>query len=70
MELAENLQPKIVVAENVSGILKGNARDYARKILTAFDKAGYLVQEFKLDSSQMEVPQKGNVFSLLQFVKT
>ncbi|MCH4829438.1 DNA cytosine methyltransferase [Flavobacterium columnare] len=58
IELAENLQPKIVVAENVSGILKGNARDYARKILTAFDKAGYLVQEFKLDSSQMEVPQK------------
>lgn len=58
IELAEKLQPKIVVAENVSGILKGNARDYVRKILTAFDKAGYLVQEFELDSSQMEVPQK------------
>ncbi|WP_324712125.1 DNA cytosine methyltransferase [Flavobacterium columnare] len=46
------------MAENVLGILKGNARDYVRKILTAFDKAGYLVQEFELDSSQMEVPQK------------
>jgi DNA (cytosine-5)-methyltransferase 1 len=58
IELAERLQPKIVVAENVAGILKGNARDYVRKILAAFDKAGYLVQEFELDSSQMEVPQR------------
>lgn len=58
IELAEKLQPKIVVAENVSGILKGRARDYVRKILIAFDKAGYLVQEFELDSSQMEVPQR------------
>lgn len=58
IELAEKLQPKVVIAENVSGILKGNARDYVRKILTAFDKAGYLVQEFELDSSQMEVPQR------------
>lgn len=58
IELAEKLQPKVVIAENVSGILKGNARDYVRKIITAFDKAGYLVQEYELDSSQMEVPQK------------
>ena len=58
IDLAEKLQPKIVVGENVSGILKGNARDYARKILAAFDKAGYLVHEFELDSSQMEVPQR------------
>lgn len=58
IDLAEKLQPKAAVAENVSGILKGNARDYVRKILVAFDKAGYLVQEFELDSSQMEVPQR------------
>lgn len=58
IDLAEKLQPKVVVAENVTGILKGNARDYVRKLITAFDKAGYLVQEFELDSSQMDVPQK------------
>jgi len=58
IDLAEKLQPKVVVAENVSGILKGNAREYVRKILKAFDAAGYLVQEFELDSSQMEVPQR------------
>jgi len=58
IELAEKLQPKVVVAENVAGILKGNARDYVRKIITSFDNAGYLVKEFELDSSQMEVPQR------------
>lgn len=58
IDLAEKLQPKIVIGENVTGILKGNARDYARRILKAFDGAGYLVQEFELDSSQMEVPQR------------
>jgi len=58
IDLAEKLQPKVVVAENVSGILKGNARNYVRKIIVAFDKAGYLVKEFELNSSQMEVPQR------------
>lgn len=58
IDLAKKLQPKVVVAENVTGILKGNARDYVRKVITEFDKAGYLVQEFELDSSQMGVPQK------------
>ena len=58
IDLAEKLQPKIVVAENVTGILKGNARDYVRRIMAAFGKAGYLMQEFELDSSQMGVPQK------------
>lgn len=58
IDLAKKLQPKVVVAENVTGILKGNARDYVRKVINEFDKAGYLVQEFELDSSQMGVPQK------------
>jgi DNA (cytosine-5)-methyltransferase 1 len=58
IDLAQKLQPKVVIAKNVTGILKGNARDYVRKIISAFDLAGYLVQEFELDSSQMGVPQR------------
>ncbi|WP_417365922.1 DNA cytosine methyltransferase [Flavobacterium beibuense] len=58
IDLAEKLQPKVVIGENVSGILKGNARDYARRILEAFDAAGYLVHEYTLDGSQMELPQR------------
>lgn len=63
IDLAKRLQPKVVIAENVLGIMRGNAREYVRKILKEFDKAGYLVKEFELDSSQMEVPQRrGRVF--------
>lgn len=58
IDLADRLRPKVVIAENVSGILKGNARDYVRRIITAFDKAGYLIKEFELNSAQMEVPQR------------
>ena len=58
IDLAERLQPKVVVAENVMGILRGGARDYVRKIITSFDKAGYIVKEFELDSSRMGVPQR------------
>lgn len=58
IDLAEKLQPKMVIGENVTGMLKGNARQYVRNVLKAFDKAGYQVQEYVLDSSQMEVPQR------------
>ncbi len=58
IDLAERLRPKVVIAENVTGILKGNARDYVRNILAAFERTGYLVREYELDSSQMGVPQK------------
>lgn len=44
IDLAKKLQPKVVIAENVKGILLGKAKDYAKKILTSFDAAGYIVQ--------------------------
>lgn len=58
IELAEKLQPKIVIAENVKGILMGEAKEYVRKILTDFDKAGYVVKEFCLNANRMGIPQK------------
>lgn len=58
IDLAERLQPKVAIAENVSGLLKGRARGYAKNILVAFDKAGYQVKEFLLNSFRMGVPQK------------
>ncbi|CAA0254026.1 DNA (cytosine-5-)-methyltransferase [Tenacibaculum maritimum] len=58
IELASILKPKITIAENVTGLLKGNAKSYAKKILIAYDKAGYQVKEFVLNSSRMGVPQK------------
>jgi DNA (cytosine-5)-methyltransferase 1 len=58
IDLAEKLQPKIVMAENVTGILKGDARDYVWAIRQAFDKAGYHVEHWTLDASKMGVPQR------------
>jgi DNA (cytosine-5)-methyltransferase 1 len=58
IDLAEKLQPKIVIAENVKGLLQGEAKMYVNKINEAFDKAGFYVQHFLLDSSKMGVPQK------------
>jgi DNA (cytosine-5)-methyltransferase 1 len=56
--LAKMLQPKIVLAENVKGLIQGNAKLYVKKIFKAFDEAGYNVQLFLLNAASMGVPQK------------
>jgi DNA (cytosine-5)-methyltransferase 1 len=58
IDLAKELQPKVVVAENVKGLLLGNAKQYVIKIYEAFDKAGYYVQHWLLDASKMGIPQR------------
>lgn len=56
--LAKELQPKVVIAENVKGLLLGKAISYVAQIYKEFDKAGYYCQHFLLDASKMGVPQK------------
>ena len=58
IDLAQELQPKVVVAENVKGLLMGAAKKYVIKTYEAFDKAGYYCQYFLLDASKMGAPQK------------
>jgi len=58
IDLAKRLQPKIVIAENVKGLLLGEAKGYVNRILLAFDKAGYYVRYDLLDASKMGVPQR------------
>jgi DNA (cytosine-5)-methyltransferase 1 len=58
IDLAKKLQPKVVIAENVKGMLIGNAIEYVRKIYDAFDKAGYYCQHWLLDGQNMGVPQR------------
>jgi DNA (cytosine-5)-methyltransferase 1 len=58
IDLAERLRPKVVVAENVKGMLLGEAQKYVDAVLTAFDKAGYFVDFTLLDASNMGVPQR------------
>lgn len=58
IDLGKELQPKIIVAENVEGLLLGNAKKYVIKIYSELDKAGYVVQHFLLNAKKMGVPQK------------
>lgn len=58
IDLAKRLQPKVVVAENVKGLLLGEAKAYVGKIYRAFEKAGYCVQHWLFDASTMGVPQR------------
>lgn len=56
--LAKKLQPKVVLAENVKGLIQGNAKSYVRRIKAGFEDAGYKVQLFLLNAASMGVPQK------------
>jgi len=58
IRIAGKLRPRVVVAENVSGLIKGNARGYVNEIFKAFSDAGYDVQLFLLNAAYMGVPQK------------
>jgi DNA (cytosine-5)-methyltransferase 1 len=52
------LQPKCFLLENVSGLVKGNAKSYAKRIVQYMEQNGYVVQVFLLNAAQMGVPQK------------
>ena len=58
IDLAKELQPKVVVAENVKGLLQGNAIEYVKEIYKQFDASGYYCQHWLLDASRMGVPQR------------
>lgn len=60
IDLAKELQPKVVVAENVSGLMMGAAKEYVKKIYVAFQEAGYelKIEPYLLDASTMGVPQR------------
>jgi DNA (cytosine-5)-methyltransferase 1 len=55
---AKKLNPKVVVAENVKGLIQGNARGYVKQIFKGFKDAGYTCQLFLLNAAAMGVPQK------------
>jgi DNA (cytosine-5)-methyltransferase 1 len=52
------LRPKCFLLENVSGIIKGNAKSYSRRIVEYLTENGYTVQVFCLNAATMGVPQK------------
>ena len=69
IDLAKELKPKVVVAENVKGLMFGNAIDYVRRIYSAFDDAGFTCEHFLLDSSEMGIPQRRERVFFIAFRK-
>ena len=58
INVAARLRPRVVIAENVKGLITGNAKGWVNRIVKAFDDAGYKVQIFLFNASCMGVPQK------------
>lgn len=58
LDTVEKLKPKIVIAENVTGIVMGNAKGYCNLIVKRFKEMGYDLQIFKLNAAIMDVPQQ------------
>lgn len=57
LETVAKLRPKIAVAENVTGLIGGNARGYVNEIIKGFRRLGYEVQIFQMNAAHMDVPQ-------------
>lgn len=58
LDFADVIKPKVIIAENVKGMLAGKAKVYTRNVMRRFDEIGYNVQLFLLNSASMGVPQK------------
>ena len=56
--LIRDVQPKVFVAENVSGLIKGTAKGYFKLILQELKSCGYKVEARLLDAQWLGVPQR------------
>jgi DNA (cytosine-5)-methyltransferase 1 len=58
--LIDEIDPKVIVAENVPGLISGVAQGYFKEIFAALEAAGrgYKVAARVLDASRLGVPQK------------
>lgn len=58
LDLVGRLKPRVAIAENVKGMLFGNARGYAKMIMARFKELGYRPQLFLLNAADCGVPQR------------
>lgn len=55
--LLDGLQPRVFIAENVSGLVKGKAKGYFKRIHAALAACGYRVEARMIDAQWCGVPQ-------------
>lgn len=58
LDLVARLQPKVAIAENVKGMLIGNAKGYTKLVMARFKEIGYRPQLFLVNAADCGVPQK------------
>ena len=58
IKAVKKLKPKVFVAENVKGLILGNAKGYVNQIIKELDSIGYRTQIFLLNAASMGVPQR------------
>ena len=58
MRLLTELQPKVFVMENVSGLVKGKMKPFFVEILTSLKACGYTVKARLMDAQYYGVPQR------------
>lgn len=58
LDLVEKLKPKVSIAENVKGLILGNAKGYVKMIFERYKEIGYNPQLFLVNSADCGVPQK------------
>jgi len=58
LALVEKLKPRVAIAENVKGMLIGNAKGYTKMVMDRFKEIGYRPQLFLLNAADCGVPQK------------
>jgi DNA (cytosine-5)-methyltransferase 1 len=58
LDLVERLKPRVAIAENVKGMILGNAKGYTKMVMARFREIGYRPQLFLLNGADCGVPQR------------
>lgn len=58
LNLVERLKPRVAIAENVKGMILGNAKGYTKLVMQRFREIGYTPQLFLLNAADCGVPQR------------
>jgi DNA (cytosine-5)-methyltransferase 1 len=58
LDLVERLKPRVAIAENVKGMILGNAKGYTKIVMARFKEIGYRPQLFLLNAADCGVPQR------------
>jgi DNA (cytosine-5)-methyltransferase 1 len=58
LDLVERIKPRVAIAENVKGMILGNAKGYTKMVMARFKEIGYRPQLFLLNAADCGVPQR------------